>query len=141
MKVLLKRFDYQESQVLGDMHVFNERNGVEYSCKTLELAWKNNERRVSCIPEGSYLIRKRWSKKYGDHFIVLEKDGSHVTGRDHILIHHGNYNRDILGCILVGQLHLDIDGDGLRDVTMSKSTMSELNELLPFEFNMEIQKA
>lgn len=141
MRVLIKRFDYDTEQTLGDFFVFNERNGIEYTCKTLELEWKNNERRVSCIPEGGYLVRKRWSKKYGSHFIVLQKDGNHVEGRSYILIHHGNFNRDILGCILVGENHIDIDGDGFRDVTSSKKVMQELNEILDDEFEMIIEKA
>ena len=141
MKVLIKRFDYDTEQTLGDLIVFNERNGIEYTCKTLELEWKDNEKRVSCIPEGEYLVRKRWSKKYGNHFIVLEKDGSHVKNRSYILIHHGNYNRDILGCILVGNNHIDIDGGGFKDVTSSKKTKGELNELLPDNFEMVIDMA
>ena len=29
----------------------------------IELPWKNNETKVSCIPEGKYFIQKRYSKK------------------------------------------------------------------------------
>ena len=29
----------------------------EFICYTIELPWKNNEKRVSCIPVGKYFIR------------------------------------------------------------------------------------
>lgn len=136
MKALLKRFDYDDKQTLGDLIVFNERNGIEFTCKTLELAWKDNERRVSCIPEAEYTVVKRNSPKYGDHFHILD-----VPNRDFILVHHGNFHSDILGCVLVGNNHIDIDGDGYKDVTSSKKTMKKLNEILPEDFTLRIEKA
>lgn len=136
MKALLKRFDYDDKQTLGDLIVFNERNGIEFTCRTLELAWKDNKRRVSCIPEGEYTVVKRNSPKYKDHFHILD-----VEGRDYILIHHGNFHSDILGCVLVGKNHIDIDGDGYKDVTSSKKTMGRLNEVLPKEFILRIERA
>ena len=54
-------------------------------CKTIELPWKNNERSVSCIPEGRYILEKRYSLKYKWHI--------HVTGvqnRSLILFHPAN---------------------------------------------------
>lgn len=136
MKALLKRFDFDDKQTLGDLIVFNERNGIEFTCKTLELAWKDNERRVSCIPEAEYTVVKRNSPKYGDHFHILD-----VPNRDFILVHHGNFHSDILGCVLVGNNHIDIDGDGYKDVTSSKNTMKKLNEILPEEFTLRIENA
>ena len=39
-------------------------------CFTIELPWKNNEPRVSCIPEGRYQLTERESLKYGRHLLV-----------------------------------------------------------------------
>jgi hypothetical protein len=39
----------------------------------------------------------------------------------------------------VGKIHTDINNDGLRDVTSSKDTMKKLNQILPHEFEIEIQ--
>jgi hypothetical protein len=69
----------------------------KYECFTLELPWKENTRKISCIPTGTYKLVHRTSPKYKEHL--------HVTGvpnRDLILIHTGNSAKDILGCILVG---------------------------------------
>ena len=41
-------------------------------CYTIELPWKMNETKVSCIPEGKYFIRKRYSQKFKWHLEVLD---------------------------------------------------------------------
>jgi hypothetical protein len=127
MDVKITRLSDDKVQTLGKL-TFGDK-----SFHTLELPWKNNERKVSCIPAGKYKVIKRNSPKYGTHFHV-----QNVPGRDLILIHHGNYHTDILGCILVGKGLTDINGDGRKDVTQSKVAMSELIQLLPAEFNLEI---
>lgn len=64
-------------------------------CYSIELPWKMNERRVSCIPEGKYFIEKRYSRKFGWHLEVLD-----VDNRQFILIHPANdAQRDLQGCI------------------------------------------
>ena len=128
MRITLKRLSDDGVQTLGIMTL---PNGKVYH--TLELAWKNNNRKVSCIPKGIYKVRKRTSAKYGEHFHLLN-----VPNRDFILLHHGNYHTDILGCILVGKGLLDINKDGRLDVTSSKQAMKELLSTLPKEFELEI---
>jgi Family of unknown function (DUF5675) len=62
---------------------------------TIELPWKNNQARVSCIPEGRYELVKRWSPKFNRHLQVLD-----VPRRDNILIHPANdASRELKGCI------------------------------------------
>ncbi len=64
-------------------------------CFTIELPWKNNEKRVSCIPEGKYFIRKRFSQKFQWH---LEIEG--VENRSLILFHPANNAlKELNGCI------------------------------------------
>lgn len=130
--VSIKRTSHEKKQTLGTMEVLKEGKFV-YSCKTLELPWLGNAPQKSCIPTGTYKVVKRVSPKYGAHFHILN-----VPNRSYILIHHGNYHTDILGCVLVGQAHQDINGDGYRDVTSSKVTMAKLNKLLPDAFNLVI---
>lgn len=64
---------------------------------TLEEAWRDNQRQISCIPTGNYTISRHRSPKFGETFIVND-----VPGRSHILFHAGNTDEDTLGCILVG---------------------------------------
>ncbi len=50
-------------------------------CSTVELPWLDNHARYSCIPEGEYLIRKRYSSAIGFHLELMN-----VPGRKKILI-------------------------------------------------------
>jgi hypothetical protein len=40
-------------------------------CRTIELPWINNEKRISCIPEGKYFIKKRYSAKFKWHLEIV----------------------------------------------------------------------
>ena len=62
---------------------------------SIELPWKDNHTRVSCIPEGKYELVKRWSPKFGWHLQVLN-----VPQRSYILIHPANdATLELKGCI------------------------------------------
>jgi hypothetical protein len=128
MKITLKRITDDGVQTLGHLHL---GNGRVY--QTLELAWKNNERQISCIPKGTYKVRKRTSAKYGEHFHILN-----VPNRDMILLHHANFHNQLLGCIAPGKGLSDINKDGRLDVTSSRQAMKELLAALPNNFELEI---
>ena len=64
-------------------------------CNTIELTWRMNRKRVSCIPEGKYFIRKRYSKKFRWHLEVVD-----VENRSLILFHPANNAmKELNGCI------------------------------------------
>ncbi|PWA09886.1 DUF5675 family protein [Flavobacterium laiguense] len=64
-------------------------------CCTIELPWFDNEKRVSCIPTGKYLLRKRYSKKFRWHIEVVD-----VENRSFILFHPANNaKKELNGCI------------------------------------------
>jgi hypothetical protein len=64
-------------------------------CYSIELPWLDNQPRRSCIPEGRYLLQKRYSPKYKHHLLV-----AHVPGRSFILMHAANdAQKELLGCI------------------------------------------
>ena len=64
-------------------------------CYTIELPRKNNEKRVSCIPEGKYELRKRFSQKFNWHIEVMD-----VKNRNYILFHPANNaQKELQGCI------------------------------------------
>lgn len=134
MEALIIRELAQSKQTLGRLELYDNNRQKVFECKTLELPWKNNMRQKSCIPTGNYKVTPRTSPKYGLHFLI-----NGVKDRDAILIHHGNYHTDILGCILVGTAHIDINGDGFKDVTSSKATMHLLINLAPQGFKLTIE--
>jgi Family of unknown function (DUF5675) len=123
---------YQPQQTIGGLYI----DSVEF-CKTLELKWLNNTRSKSCIPEGTYKVVKRLAheKRKYDHFHILN-----VPNRSYILIHTGNYSSQILGCVLVGDKHIDINKDGLLDVANSTITLQKLYNLMPDSFELTIRK-
>ena len=64
-------------------------------CSTIELPWRKNEKRVSCIPEGNYFIRKRYSNKFKLHIEIIG-----VENRSFILFHPANNAlQELNGCI------------------------------------------
>ncbi len=67
----------------------------KFICNTIELPWKKNETKVSCIPEGKYFIRKRYSDKFKWHLEVMD-----VKNRSLILFHPANNAlQELKGCI------------------------------------------
>lgn len=67
----------------------------KFICCSIELPWINNEKRVSCIPEGKYLLRKRYSRKFQWHIEVVD-----VKNRSFILFHPANSaQKELNGCI------------------------------------------
>ena len=93
--ILIIRDEFTEKSTLGKLYL----NGEFYG-HTLELSWKDNEKRVSCIPKGVYEVKKRHteeSKYKYEHLHILD-----VENRELILMHVGNYPKNSKGCILLG---------------------------------------
>ena len=93
--LLLIRDTFTDKSALGKLYFDGEFYG-----HTLELAWKDNEKRVSCIPKGVYEVKKRHteeSKYKYEHLHILD-----VENRELILMHVGNYPKNSKGCILLG---------------------------------------
>ena len=64
-------------------------------CRSIELRWANNERNVSCVPEGVYPVAIIQHPKFGE---CLQVNG--VKGRSGILVHVANdAQKELRGCI------------------------------------------
>lgn len=123
-KIVITTDGGDDYQTLGEAKLYKDGEEI-FSFKTLELPWKENQRRISCIPYGNYKAIKHTSPKFGECLWIKD-----VEGRSEILMHKGNYKKDTLGCILCGEDFVDIDGDGHKDVTNSKKTMSKILSLI-----------
>lgn len=67
----------------------------ELVCYSIELPWLDNLRNISCIPEGTYSLSKRYSKRFGWHILI-----KNVPARSGILFHPANDARkELRGCI------------------------------------------
>lgn len=90
-------------------------------CFTIERPWLSNQRGESCIPEGTYLLKRRFSKRFGWHFLVNE-----VKNRSLILIHPANYAlKELNGCIAPVT---SLAGEGLGNY--SKKAFEKLKGLI-----------
>lgn len=103
MKLELKR-TYLPNGVNGELLI----DGVKV-CNTIELPWKENQSRVSCIPEGEYELTKRYSLRFGWH-LLLNK----VPNRSFILLHaYNDALKESKGCIAPVSVLMG-DGKGIR---------------------------
>jgi hypothetical protein len=96
INLLLIRDTFSKDSTIGELFLNGER-----ICDTLENPWQDNQRTISCIPEGEYPVRLRLARESAsrDYLHLLVQD---VPNRDWILFHRGNYPKDTSGCILVG---------------------------------------
>ena len=96
INLLLIRDTFSKKSTIGELFLNGER-----ICDTLENSWQDNQRNISCIPEGVYPVRLRLPRESAtrDYIHLLIQD---VPDRDWILFHRGNFPKDTSGCILVG---------------------------------------
>ena len=96
INLLLIRNTFSKKSTIGELFLNGER-----ICDTLENPWVDNQRNISCIPEGVYPVRLRLPRESATrdylHLLVQE-----VPNRDFILVHRGNFPSQTQGCILVG---------------------------------------
>ena len=96
INLLLIRDTFSKESTIGELFLNGER-----ICDTLENSWQDNQRNISCIPEGVYPVRLRLPRESATrdylHLLVQE-----VPNRDFILVHRGNFPSQTQGCLLVG---------------------------------------
>lgn len=135
----IRRLTESDKQTLGKW--ISYKNEISFfECKTLELPYKNNDNKVSCIPADEYDCIKleteeelKNSRLNYPHFWITP-----VKDRSGIKIHIINYFKQILGCVGVGKTHTDINGDGYRDLTYSRNTLKKLIKIMPKKFKLTI---
>lgn len=98
---------------------------------TLELPWHDNERDISCIPVGNYMMKRFRSDVHGETWEVAD-----VPDRGIILLHVANTIFDLKGCIGIATLF------GTQENTYgiqgSRSGMGTLRSLLGDADNVPI---
>lgn len=111
-----------------------------FSCKTLELPWRNNKTKVSCIPTGTYKCSLYPSSKFGLVYNIED-----VPSRSAILLHTGNFagdvkkglKSDVEGCILVGMKFGVLSGqEAILDSRKAKLALMEFTDNEEFELTI-----
>jgi len=92
-----------------------------WGCKTLELPYLANQQNISCVPTGQYLCKFQFMLRDLAYHYCLQN----VKGRSGVFIHSGTFAYkylgipDTKGCILIGGILKDINGDSHLDLLNS----------------------
>lgn len=100
MSTIILERAYTDAATIGRMILPSGR-----ILQTIELPWRGNQPRISCIPEGLYKLTSRQSSVVNKTSRGRYKSGWEVVaveGRSYIMIHIANTVGDIEGCIGVG---------------------------------------
>jgi hypothetical protein len=107
----------QKRLQLPDCSISQIWHGTTILAWALELPWRDNARRVSCIPTGRYELVAHESRKFGRCLLVKD-----VPGRSGILFHPANLTSQLKGCIAPATrvvveegLRLEYTGLGVRE--------------------------
>ena len=132
-KLVSNRIAAGPDRVLSALHVYD---GLTEQARfaVLELTWKDNAKKVSCIPAGHYVIMPEHHEKFGDCFRIT----SEIPGRSGVLLHIGNFPKNTEGCLLIGMGFSDLDADGLFEANRSTQAMSYLFQLVSGEADLYI---
>ena len=132
--LVLERNKSTLHSVTGKLLLLDNKNNLILQLRTLERPWVFNERKVSCIPSGTYLVKRHISPKFGQCFKIQD-----VKGRSDILIHSGNVVNDTLGCVLVGLTSGTVDDTDTAMVYSSRKAMAVLLALIDKEIVLHIR--
>ena len=94
MNLRIERNTFTDFSTIGELLIDGE-----HECFTLEPVWRTDDVKPRAIPEGTYKLVSRMSKKHGRMVPGVED----VPGFADIEIHWGNFPRDTEGCCLVGK--------------------------------------
>jgi hypothetical protein len=126
----LIRFFGDDKQSLGTITAID--GAKSFVAKTLELADKNNQNNISCIPKGTYTCTYTRSNRLSlvtkrDYYTYEIMD---VPNRAGIRVHSANFYTQIKGCISLGDSHKDINADQELDVVHSGATIKAFEEFM-----------
>lgn len=134
MKTLLLKRTYFNDATIGLLWIEGQDNPVWH---TIEKPWLDNMAFKSCIPEGEYVVKSYTSQKYPDVWEITS-----VQDRTHILIHAGNWESDLQGCIAVGVSagYMQQASESKKAVTSSRIAINQLKKVIgyPSEFKLKI---
>lgn len=103
MKVLVLREPWTEQGTFGKLRILDERE-LEWDC--IELPWRDNAPRISCIPAATFHAKLVDSAHFERKVYLF--DG--IPGRSAVEMHPANWagdvgagwHSDLLGCIALG---------------------------------------
>ncbi len=126
--MLLERFAYTKYGALGRLTL----DALEFY--TIELPWRGNERRRSCIPEGVYEFQRHESPRFGETIWIRG-----VPERTEILIHVANSPQDLDGCIGPGKDYGWWADRSELAVWNSSEALDKILRNIPYEGSIDVR--
>ena len=127
----------------GEEGTFGVLCAPGFRCHTVELPWKENQRRVSCVPSGRYPVQLILSPRFGYSYWIHP-----IPGRSEVLVHGGAWAGDTslgwrtnsAGCVLLG----DRRGVAQKQkcILLSQPPLRRLLDMMerqPFQLTIEEQ--
>lgn len=127
-KITLHRFEQNDRHSLGKLGIWQSESyklwNEVFQCKTLELPWKQNLKKESCIPNGVYPV----ILEYSEHFKQALWEIKQVPDRSEVKIHIANRASELLGCIAIGKEFTILGNE--KVLTDSAETLKEFHSVL-----------
>lgn len=129
----------------GDCTIGKLTTSTGWFCYTMERPWLDNQNSISCIPEGTYKLHKRYSPIVNRTSRGEFTEGWEITNvvdRTYIMFHVANWaTTDLEGCVGVGDRIAWTNDKGFM-VTNSIDTFRKFMEKLSVkeEWNLIIRK-
>ena len=124
-EVHLIRLEKTKKEITGAL-LYKDENNSMTTLYTLELADKNNQQNISCIPKGAYTCIFTYSAKFKKFTYELLK----VANRKGIRIHSLNYYTQTKGCIGIGTKKFDVNKDGELDLLDSRKAIQKFEDTM-----------
>lgn len=121
-RMILIRGPYLDQQTKGRFLIM-ERARLLFDCAMLELPWRGNANDISSIPAGIYPVAFNMSPRFKERLWEIQQ----VPGRSGVRIHVANYARQLEGCLAPGDMHIDLNRDGIPDVRSSRKTLDKIH--------------
>lgn len=134
-KVIIQRFLVGPQYSLGHAYIQHPSGIVEFIGASLERGWVDNQKGVSCVPEGIYPLKLEYSPKFKKDLWELYG----VPNRSECKFHVANYWYELNGCIALGRKHKNLDNDKIPDVTSSRNVMNEFEAILSGQVESEVK--
>ena len=99
----LHRYKQNDKESFGTICLKTENGDILFTCLSLELGWKGNQRNISCVPIGEYKMVLEFSPKF-ERFLWELKG---VPNRSECKIHPANSVSQLQGCIALGLRRYD----------------------------------
>ena len=127
MKVIINRDIYIQDGCFGACYIQDQE-----TCKTTYIGFS-----LSRLPiqVGIYKLVYEWSPRFKKMLWEVKGTGK----RSEIKFHAMNYLKQSDGCIGLGNKRVDINKDGILDITSSRKTMAIFHKMLKGKTNVTLE--